>query len=60
MRENRVKAKMTCPMGNPSYPLTAAELQNLGVAYTNCTPYDLRRLLLSYEQQVQEIRAELG
>lgn len=54
------KAKMAFPLGIAAYPLRASELQRLGVAYANCNPGDLRRLLLSYEQQVREIRAELG
>ncbi len=54
------KARMTCPLGNASYPLSASQLQSLGVAYANCNPYDVRRLLLSYQQQVKEIHAELG
>jgi len=54
------KAKLAFPLGIPAYPLRASELQALGVAYTNCQPGDLRRLLLSYEQQVREIQAELG
>ena len=54
------KAKMTCPLGNASYPLNASQLQRLGVAYANCNPYDARRLLLSYQQQVKEIHLELS
>jgi 2-keto-3-deoxy-L-rhamnonate aldolase RhmA len=54
------KAKMAFPLGIAAYPLGASELRHLGVAYANCNPGDLRRLLLSYEQQVREIRAELG
>jgi len=53
------KAKMTLPLGNPALPLGIAELQRLGVAYTNCGPADVRRLFNSYQQQVQEIRAQL-
>ncbi len=54
------KAKMAFPLGIPAYPLSASQLQSMGVAYSNCNPGDLRRLLLSYEQQVKEIQAELG
>ena len=53
------KAKMAFPLGIPAYPLTAAQLQSLGVAYANCYPPDLRRLMLSYQAQMKEIRAEL-
>lgn len=51
------KAKMTFPLNIPAFPLNVAELQKMGVAYTNCGPPDVRRLLLSYQQQVQEIQA---
>ncbi len=54
------KAKMAFPLGIPAYPLSASQLRSLGVAYANCNPSDLRRLFLSYEQQVKEIHAELG
>jgi 2-keto-3-deoxy-L-rhamnonate aldolase RhmA len=54
------KAKMAFPLGIAAYPLTASQLQSLGVAYANCNPSDLRRLFLSYEQQAKEIQAELG
>jgi 2-keto-3-deoxy-L-rhamnonate aldolase RhmA len=54
------RAKMAFPLGIPAYPLRASELQALGVAYTNCQPGDLQRLLLSYKQQMREIQAELG
>jgi len=42
------------------YPLSAAQLQDLGVAYVNCSPSNVGRLLLSYQQQMKDIRAELG
>ena len=54
------KAKMAFPLGIAAYPLSALELQGMGVAYANCNPGDLRRLLLSYTQQVTEIQTELG
>jgi len=53
------KAKMAFPLGIPAYPLSASQLRSLGVSYANCNPSDLRRLFLSYEQQVKEIHAEL-
>ncbi|MFC1963785.1 HpcH/HpaI aldolase/citrate lyase family protein [Chloroflexota bacterium] len=53
------KARMTFPLNNPFFPLNAAELQRLGVAYANCGPPDVRRLLDSYRQQVQRIQAQL-
>jgi hypothetical protein len=32
----------------------------MGVAYSNCYPGDLGRLLQSYQTQMQQLRAELG
>lgn len=54
------KAKMTFPLNIPAFPLNAVELQQMGVAYANCGPSDVQRLLRSYQQQVQEIQAQLG
>jgi 4-hydroxy-2-oxoheptanedioate aldolase len=54
------KARMAFPLGIAAFPLSASELQGMGVAYANCNPGDLRRLLLSYTQQVKDIQAELG
>jgi staphyloferrin B biosynthesis citrate synthase len=54
------KARMAFPLGIAAYPLSASQLQGMGVAYANCNPGDLRRLLLSYTQQVTDIQAELG
>lgn len=51
------KAKLAFPLGHPAFPLNAAQLQKLGVAYANCGPPDVRRLLDSYRQQVEAIRA---
>ena len=53
------KAKMTFPLNNPTFPLDAAGLQELGVAYANCGPPDVYRLLSSYRRQVQEIQPQL-
>jgi 2-keto-3-deoxy-L-rhamnonate aldolase RhmA len=54
------KARMAIPLGIAAYPLTASQLQAMGVAYTNCFPGDLGRLLRSYTEQVRQVRAELG
>jgi 2-keto-3-deoxy-L-rhamnonate aldolase RhmA len=54
------KARLTFPLANPAYPLSARQLQSMGVAYTNCNPYTAQRLFLSYRQQLQEIRAEIA
>lgn len=53
------KAKMAFPLNLPAYPLGVAELKRLGVAYTNCGPADVSRLLNSYRQQIEEIRDRL-
>lgn len=52
------KAKMAFPLNLPGYPVDVAELKRLGVAYANCGPADVLRLLSSYQQQVEEIRAQ--
>ena len=54
------KAKMAFPLGIAAYPLNASQLQSMGVAYTNCYPGDAQRLMLSYQQQVNQIQAEVG
>ena len=53
------KAKMTFPMNAAAYPLDVAGLVKLGVAYTNCNPTDVDRLMSSYVRQVKEIRADI-
>ncbi len=53
------KAKMTLPLMNAAYPVGAVELQRLGVAYCNCGPADVNRLLKSFQQQVKEINKQL-
>lgn len=54
------KAKMAIPLGHPAFPVDVAQLQKMGVAYANCGPAVVPRLLNSYRQQVQEIKAQLG
>ncbi|MFH1639789.1 MAG: aldolase/citrate lyase family protein [Chloroflexota bacterium] len=54
------KAKMTFPLNLSAYPLNAAELQSMGVAYGNCGPGDVVRLLRSYQEQIKEIQQQLG
>ena len=53
------KAKMTFPMHAAAYPLDVAGLTKLGVAYSNCNPTDVDRLMSSYLQQVKDIRADI-
>ena len=54
------KARMAFPLGITAYPLTASQLREMGVAYTNCYPGDLGRLLQSYRGQLKQVQAELG
>jgi 2-keto-3-deoxy-L-rhamnonate aldolase RhmA len=54
------KAKMTLPLNNATFPLNATELQRMGVAYANCGPPDVKRLLRSYQVQIQEIERQLA
>jgi 4-hydroxy-2-oxoheptanedioate aldolase len=54
------KAKMTLPLMNAAYPVGALELQKLGVAYCNCGPSEVSRLLRSFKEQVQQINKQLG
>jgi 4-hydroxy-2-oxoheptanedioate aldolase len=54
------KAKMAFPLNLPAFPLDVAELQRLGVAYANCGPADVGRLLSSYQQQVDEIQSQIS
>jgi len=53
------KARMTFPMNAAAYPLDVAGLKKLGVAYSNCNPTDVDRLMNSYLQQVKEIRGDI-
>lgn len=54
------KAKMTFPLNHTSFPLDAHELQRMGVAYGNCGPSDVHRLLNSYREQIKEIEKSLN
>ncbi|UCD08576.1 MAG: hypothetical protein JSU79_09475 [Dehalococcoidales bacterium] len=53
------KAKMAFPLNLSAFPLDATELKRLGVAYANCGPADVSRLLDSYRLQVREVRDQL-
>jgi 2-keto-3-deoxy-L-rhamnonate aldolase RhmA len=52
-------AKMTFPMNAGAYPLDVKGLRQLGVAYSNCNPTDMDRLVASYREQVKQIRAQM-
>jgi hypothetical protein len=51
---------MAFPLGLTAYPRTATQLRKLDVAYANCYPGDLGRLLQAYREQVAQVRTELG
>jgi 2-keto-3-deoxy-L-rhamnonate aldolase RhmA len=53
------KARMTFPMHASAYPLDVDGLKRLGVAYSNCNPTDIDRLMLSYRRQISDIQARL-
>ena len=54
------KAKMAFPLNHPTFPRDAAQLYKMGARYINCGPSEIARLISSYEQQVQEIQAQLS
>jgi 2-keto-3-deoxy-L-rhamnonate aldolase RhmA len=54
------KAKLTFPLGNAIYPVSVDELKQMGAAYSNCGPLDVNRLLISYQQQIKEIEAQIN
>ncbi len=51
------KARLALPLNLSAFPLTITRLKELGVAYANCGPADVGRLLDSYQQQLREINA---
>lgn len=53
------KVRMAFPLNLPAYPLGVSELKRLGVAYANCGPADISRLMESYRLQVQEVHNQL-
>ena len=53
-------AKLSIPMNHPAYPLSAGELQALGVGYTHVAPPPPALLLRSLRERIAAIRAELG
>ena len=53
------KARMTFPLNAAAFPLDVAGLKRLGVAYTNCNPTDIDRLMNSYRQQARDVRSQL-
>ena len=61
---NEVKAaggaKLSIPMNHPAYPLTARELQDMGVGYTHVAPPPPALLLRSLRERIASIRSELG
>lgn len=53
------KAKLALPLNLPAFPLAISQLQELGVAYANCGPADVGRLMGSYKNQIDEIKSYL-
>jgi 2-keto-3-deoxy-L-rhamnonate aldolase RhmA len=53
------KAKLALPLNLPAFPLTISQLKTLGVAYANCGPADVGRLMNSYKNQIDEISSHL-
>ncbi len=53
-------AKLSMPMNHPAFPLSASELQSMGVGYTHVAPPPTAVLLRSLQQRITDIRAELG
>jgi 4-hydroxy-2-oxoheptanedioate aldolase len=49
-------ARLALPMNNPVFPRNAAQLRELGVGYTNCSPAPEARLLQSLRAQAAEAR----
>lgn len=53
-------AKLSIPMNHPAYPLSARELQELGVGYTHVAPPPPALLLRSLQERLASIRTELA
>ncbi len=53
-------AKLSIPMNHPAFPLTAGELQAMGVGYTHVAPPPPALLLRSLQERIADIRGQLG
>ncbi len=53
-------ARFQMQMNHPVFPRNAAQLREMGVAYSNCAPTPEVRLLRSLQAQVAEVRKLLG
>ncbi len=53
------KARLAFPMNAAAFPLDVAGLRRLGVAYATCNPTDIDRLMMSFRDQVKEVRAQM-
>lgn len=53
------RAKLSLPIGNQTYSFSVADLRRLGVAYSNCNPADVSRILSSYQRQIDELQGLL-
>lgn len=52
-------AKLSIPMNHPAFPLSARELQELGVGYTHVAPPPPALLLRSLQERLGSIKSEL-
>jgi 4-hydroxy-2-oxoheptanedioate aldolase len=54
------KRKLSLSTGHPAYPLSPAQLFELGVSFVPCQPFPERRLLAGMKEQVKEFKAATG
>ncbi len=52
-------ARLAFPINHPAFPLSVAQLKELGVGYSNCPPAPESLLLRSMTQQVAELRRQM-
>jgi 2-keto-3-deoxy-L-rhamnonate aldolase RhmA len=53
-------ARLAFPVNHPAFPLSLAQLRELGVGYSNCPPAPETLLLRSMTQQVADLRRQMG
>lgn len=52
--------KLSLSTGHPAYPLSPAQLKEMGVAFVPCQPFPERRLLQGMAEQVKEFKSAAG
>jgi hypothetical protein len=57
---NGGSVRLAIPLNHGAFPRNAAQLKELGVAYTNCAPTPEARLLKSMQEQAAAQRKLLG